>query len=95
MLHFEWDPAKAASNRKKHGVSFMEAVMVLFDPLSLTVEDPRHEAPIRWITLGESCLARLLAVVHTDDDDTIRIISARKATSRERRNYEGRHENEG
>jgi uncharacterized DUF497 family protein len=92
MLHFEWDPAKAASNRKKHGVSFTEAVTVLFDPLSLTEEDLRHPTEVRWVTLGESCLARLLVVVHTDEDDTIRIISARKATARERRDYEGRHE---
>jgi uncharacterized DUF497 family protein len=94
MLHFEWDPAKAASNLLKHGVSFAEAVTVLLDPLSLTDEDPTHPTEIRWLTVGTSFQARILVVVHTDDDDTVRIISARKATASERRNYEEGHEDE-
>jgi uncharacterized DUF497 family protein len=72
--------------------SFAEAVTVLLDPLALTDEDSTHLTEIRWFTVGSSFRARTLVVVHTDDDDTVRIISARKATARERRTYEKGHE---
>lgn len=88
-LHFEWEPAKADANRRKHGVSFEEAVSVFGDPFALTLHDPDHsEAEDRFVTLGRSIADRLLVVVHTDREDVIRIISARKAIRSERRQYE-------
>ena len=86
---FEWNPNKAETNFKKHGVSFEEAASVLFDPLSLTVPDPLHSgAENRFIITGLSDRQRHLVVVHTDRGDKIRIISARLATPSERRKYE-------
>jgi len=88
-LKFEWDSGKASSNLRKHGVSFEEAVSVFGDPLALTIADPLHsEEEDRSITLGWSQENRLIVVVFTDRDDKIRIISARKATRQERRDYE-------
>ena len=90
-LRFSWDPRKAASNLKKHGVSFEEAVTAFGDPLSLTIPDPRHsESEDRFVLLGLSANSRLLVVVHAErgDDDDIRIISARLASRRERTQYE-------
>ena len=88
-LIFEWDKRKAKSNLKKHGVSFEEAATVFGDPLSLTIEDPLHsEGEDRFVTTGQSNRKRLLVIVHTERGDTIRIISARVATPRERKTYE-------
>ena len=88
-LRFEWDPRKAASNLRKHGVSFEEASTVFSDPLSLTIADPDHsDDEERWMILGQSNRLRLLVVAHTDDGNTVRIISARLAEPRERRRYE-------
>ncbi len=88
-LNFEWDEAKAVANVEKHGVSFEEAATAFGDPLSLTIGDPKHsEAEERFVLLGISTLNRLVVVVHTEAEDTIRVISARLATLRERRNYE-------
>jgi uncharacterized DUF497 family protein len=88
-LEFEWDEDKASKNLNKQGVSFEEASTVLGDPLSLTIPDPLHsEDEDRFITLGESHRGRLLVVVSTDRGDKIRIISARVATRRERKDYE-------
>jgi uncharacterized DUF497 family protein len=93
-LEFEWDDDKAKANVKKHGVSFEEASSVFGDPLSLTIPDPLHsEEEDRFITLGASQRRRLLVVVSTDRSDRIRIISARVATRRERKNYEEGTEN--
>ena len=88
-LRFEWDPAKAAGNLAKHGVSFEEASKVFGDPFGRIVDDPRHstEEP-RYVLLGHSERQRLLAVMFTERADTIRVISARGATPRERRAYE-------
>jgi len=87
---FEWDSRKAGSNRAKHGVTFEEATTVFGDALSLTIIDPRHMRPAeeRFVTIGHSRFGRLLVVVHRDDGDSVRIISARKATRRERKDYE-------
>lgn len=86
---FEWDEEKAEINLKKHGVSFAEASSVFASPLSLTIADPLHsDEENRFITLGESNSERLLVVVSTDREETVRIISARVATRRERKNYE-------
>ena len=88
-LFFEWDETKSKANLRKHGVSFNEAATVLGDELSLTVFDDRsdQEDP-RWATVGTSRTGRLLVVVYTERGDRVRIISARPATPRERRQYE-------
>jgi uncharacterized DUF497 family protein len=89
MLEFEWDANKAATNIADHGVSFDEAVTAFEDPLSLTIEDPDHsEHEERLILLGRSRNNRLLVVVHTERENRIRLISARSATPRERRDYQ-------
>lgn len=88
-LTCEWDPEKAQSNLKKHGVSFDEAATVLSDTLSSTIWDPLHaDVEDRFITIGESFSARTIVVIHTDREDRIRIISARLATKQERKTYE-------
>ncbi len=88
-LSFEWDQAKARQNVAKHGVTFDEASTVFGDPLAMTIGDPLHShEEDRFVTLGESLQRRLLVVVSVERDDTIRIISARKATRRERMDYE-------
>jgi hypothetical protein len=87
-MRFEWDPKKARSNLSKHGVSFEEASTTFADPQSITRFDPDHsEDEDRFVLLGASHAGRLLVVVHTDRGDSIRIISARLATKRERRDY--------
>jgi uncharacterized DUF497 family protein len=88
-LTFEWDPRKARVNLAKHGVSFEEASTVFGDPLSLTIPDPEHsQAEQRYVTMGTAFSSKLLVVVHTERGDNIRIISARRASRRERRSYE-------
>ena len=89
-LRFEWDPDKAAVNWDKHGVTFEEAATAFADSLSLTIPDPDHSAPkeLRFVVLGLSFRDRLLVVVHVEQGDNIRIISARPATRAERRTYE-------
>jgi len=88
-LNFEWDENKARTNLVKHGVSFAEAATVFGDPLSLTIPDPAHsQREDRFIILGHSHQQRLLVVVHTDRGDNIRLISARRASRSERKNYE-------
>lgn len=97
QMHFEWDPKKAASNLRKHKVSFAEAAEVFRDPLAITVPDDEHaEQEERWITLGQGNNRRLVVVVHTwrDDEDSsdivhVRIVSAREATAHELQQYEG------
>lgn len=84
----EWDPRKAEDNYRKHGVRFSEAATVLFDELAITVEDTAIGEQ-RWVTIGESAEGRLLVVVYTWRGERVRLISAREATSKERRNYEG------
>jgi uncharacterized DUF497 family protein len=86
---FTWDPAKEVSNRRKHRVSFYEAIEALQDALVWTTSDLRHPAQEhRFFSVGETRSGRLLTVGHTDGDDVIRIITARDATARERRDYE-------
>ena len=89
MLLFEWDPSKAKKNIKIHGVSFDEASTSFKDTLSLTIYDPLHsDEEDRFVLIGNSYKNRLLAVVHTEREDKIRIISARKTTKNERKQYE-------
>jgi uncharacterized protein len=88
-LEFEWDPRKAAANVAKHKVSFEEAATVFGDPLGRIVADPRHSAAEeRWVLLGISKEQRLLAVMYIERAGAVRIISARRATRPERRDYE-------
>jgi len=88
-LGFEWDPRKAAINIAKHAVSFEEAATVFGDPLGLIRSDPRHSmVEERYVILGVSRPRRLLAVMFVNRNERVRIISARRATRRERRNYE-------
>ena len=86
---FEWHGKKAAANKKKHGVSFEEATTVFTDVLSLTIPDPLHsEEEERFVIIGQSSQQRILVVVHTDCGNRIRIVSARLATTHERKRYE-------
>jgi uncharacterized protein len=86
---FSWDPKKAAANLKKHGVSFVEASTVFRDALSATGSDPDHSiGERRYVTFGNSIKNRLLVVAHTEDNNTVRIISARPVTRLERKIYE-------
>jgi uncharacterized protein len=88
-MQFEWDPKKAASNLRKHGVSFEEAATVFEDDLSLTGDDPDHSVDEpRQVTFGISSAGHLLVVLHTERGERIRIISARTVTGPERRIYE-------
>jgi uncharacterized protein len=88
-MRFEWDSRKAAKNLRKHGISFHEAVSAFYDPLATTGDDPDHsEDEERFVTFGFSSAGRLIVVSHTGYNDTIRIISARRATRSEREIYE-------
>jgi hypothetical protein len=90
-LVFEWDAEKASTNLEKHGVSFEEAGSAFADPLSLTVPDPAHsEGENRYVLLGMSAAGRMVVVAHTERQDRIRLISARKANRRERQDYEAK-----
>jgi uncharacterized DUF497 family protein len=87
---FKWDPSKATANLKKHGVDFHEAATVLNDTLSTTYPDVDHSgaAEPRFVTIGMSERNRILVVAHTEQGEAIRIITARRATRRERKFYE-------
>ncbi len=88
-MDFEWDDDKSATNERKHGVAFTEAMTVFTDPLALTGYDPDHsDAEDRYLTMGQSADGRLLVVSHTDRGGNIRIISARPASRAERKDYE-------
>ena len=88
-MKFEWDQNKAASNLSNHGVSFDEAKTVFNDPLYVDFFDPDHSHDEhRYIIIGQSIDNRLLLVAYTEREDTIRLISAREATRKERKNYE-------
>lgn len=91
-MRFIWDEAKSRSNRAKHGVSFDLAKLVFGDPWHLSVPDRHEHGEERWRTIGHVGAAALLVVIHThveqNGEETIRIISARKATRRERAAYE-------
>jgi uncharacterized DUF497 family protein len=83
-MEIEYDPAKAKSNLKKHGVSFEEAATALYDPMALVQEDTDSIGENRWILIGLSSQTNLLTVVYTlREEEIIRIISARKATRKE------------
>lgn len=88
-LNVEWDSEKAEQNKRKHGVSFEEALTVLADPLSSTLPDQDHsEREVRMLLLGRAATGRYLIVSLTERGDAVRLISARVMTARERRSYE-------
>jgi len=88
-MKIEWDPEKAKSNFMKHGVSFAEAATAFSDPMAATGADPDHSLnEDRYVTFGVSGKGCLIVVSHTEKDETIRIISARKASKGERELYE-------
>jgi len=93
-VQFEWDPVKATRNLAKHGVSFDEASTVFGDPFAGTIADPLHSTDeMRAVTIGCSASRWLLVVVHVDRGEAVRIISARRATRRERIRYESKTKN--
>jgi hypothetical protein len=86
---YAWDPVKAAANARKHRVTFEEASSVFLDPLALTFQDPDHsEEEDREITIGRSVRQRVLFVAHVGRESRVRIISARRASRREQKQYE-------
>jgi uncharacterized DUF497 family protein len=86
---YEWEPQKAKANLRKHRVSFEEAATVFLDPLAVTYPDPNHSGDeMREITVGHSARQRVIFLYHTQRRDRTRIIGARKATRRERKQYE-------
>ena len=88
-LRFRWDSRKAVENLRKHRVSFDEATTVFDDPLSVTIPDPDHSVDEqRFLLLGVSNRGRLLVVAHSEGNNSMRIISARRADRQERRMYE-------
>jgi len=90
-MYYEWDKTKAASNIQKHGIRFADAVTALEDDSALTVEDDSAKGERRFVTIGMNDTLRMLVVVWTERRiNTIRIISARKATAHERKTYDKR-----
>ena len=88
-MEFEWDPDKERSNLERHGVDFTEAATVFGDPLELTISDPDHSiGELRFLRIGHSARNCILVVSYTERGDRIRIISARTAAPKERRQYE-------
>ena len=88
-VSFEWDPKKAAANRRKHGVAFEEAILVFGDPLARIFDDPDHSgSEPRELIVGHCTRRRLLVICFVQRGDRIRIFNARRATRQERRDYE-------
>jgi uncharacterized DUF497 family protein len=87
-VRFQFDPKKAASNLRKHGVSFADAEGVFFDPLAIHQRDPDAEGEERFIAIGMGSAGGVLVLVYTLRGEEIRLISARRATPREVRDYE-------
>jgi uncharacterized DUF497 family protein len=88
-MRFQFDPTKAANNLRKHGVSFADAEGVFLDPLAIHREDPDAEGEERFVAVGLGSAGQSLVVVYALRDDEIRVISVRRATRREVRDYEG------
>ncbi len=92
MIKFEWDPNKNIINIKKHRVDFNEALSVFFDENALVIDDVSHsDSEDRFVIIGQSMNLNILVVCHCyrDEEETIRIISSRKATKKEIRDYKG------
>ncbi len=86
-MPLEFDPSKARTNLRKHGVSFAHAEQALLDPMAFTIEDPDSRSEQRFVTLGVDSLGRVLVIVHTQRDERTRLISARKASRGEADQY--------
>jgi uncharacterized protein len=86
-MEYQWDFNKAASNQKKHGIDFADAVTVFADELAITIEDQRFEEE-RFITIGMDAMGQILVIVYTWRGDEIRLISARIATKTECQQYQ-------
>ena len=86
-MSVEFDPAKARTNLRKHGVSFAHAEQALRDPMAVTIEDPDSRSEQRFVTLGVDALGRLLVIIHTQREERTRLISARKASRGEADRY--------
>jgi uncharacterized protein len=94
LYEFEWDSVKASANLNKHGLDFERAATVFLDPLAVTIPDDEHsETEVRWITLGKDARGQYALVIHTfewltDERGRVRLISARRPTTAEIRDYE-------
>ena len=94
VYEFEWDPVKANANLSKHGLDFQRAATVFLDPLAVTIPDEDHSGiEVRWITLGKDSGGQYALVIHTfewlpDERGRVRLISARRPTRTEIRDYE-------
>ena len=86
-MAFEFDPSKAKTNRRKHGVSFAHAEQALLDPMAFTINDPDARSEQRFITLGLDSVGRVPVVIHTQREERTRLISARKASHGEADKY--------
>ncbi len=87
-MDITWDPKKAEINFKKHGIRFSDGEMVLYDPFAMTLEEHVVAGEQRFVTVGSDAVGRIIAVVYSYRADTIRLVSARKATTTERKQYE-------
>ncbi len=87
-MEIRWNPEKAEANFQKHKIRFSDAESVLFDPMTLTIEDQIINQEQRFLSVGSDALGRILVIVYTYDANAIRLISARKATPKERKYYE-------
>ena len=87
-MNIVWDPKKAKSNYQKHKIHFSDAESVLYDTMALTIEDQNIDGDKRFVTVGSDSIGRIVVVVYTYRENLIRLISARKATTSERRYYE-------
>ncbi|WP_373500738.1 BrnT family toxin [Desulfococcus sp.] len=87
-MKITWDPQKAETNLQKHKIRFSDAEVVLSDPFAMTLEDQDVLSEQRFVTIGTDAVGRTIVVVYSYRGDTIRLISARKATSSEREHYE-------
>lgn len=89
-MHITWDPNKAEINYKKHKIRFSDAEVALFDPFAMTLEEHLVATEQRFVTVGSDAVGRIIAIIYSYRADTIRLISARKATTTERKQYEKR-----
>ncbi len=87
-MHVTWDPHKAETNFKKHKIRFSDAETVLYDPFAMTLEELVVAAEQRFVSIGSDAVGRIITIVYAYRADTVRLISARKATPMERKQYE-------
>ena len=88
FMQITWDPKKAEINVRKHKVRFSDAETVFYDPMALTIKEQTRSGEQRFVTVGADAIGRIIVIIYTYREDSIRLISARKATPSERRQYE-------